>query len=362
MPLHRDLLLITGIPGTGKTWYGDKFAEEFGFVHYDLEDQQTLNRFASNPAQFIADAVGQKGNVVVTWGFVPDNQPSIEAVLQFRNCGFKLIWFDGDRPSALRQFQKRGTVSEELFYLQMFRIEDSKIVEQLRPMIVSPFDESGQFKTVEELLEEISGSDFSLPRAKPSLDLKEYLRYYFLEEYLFKEVHAYFRETKTLTSEKFFAIVIWKSNRAKTNVLAGISRYGKSTEELMLHVAEATPLDKVKVLADIDGIGIPIASAILTVCYPEEYTVVDYRACATLATLLEVDNKLLQKRLGGDPASSPEAYLKYVERCQEEARKRGLDLRTFDRMLWGFDFYEGKDGLKELVDRLKATSAEHKKI
>jgi adenylate kinase family enzyme len=90
MPPQPDLLLVTGIPGTGKTWYGDKFAEEFGFVHYDLEEQQTLNRFASNPAQFIADAVSQKRNAVVTWGFVPDHQPSIEAVLQFRNSGFQV--------------------------------------------------------------------------------------------------------------------------------------------------------------------------------------------------------------------------------------------------------------------------------
>jgi hypothetical protein len=66
-----------------------------------------------------------------------------------------LIWFDGDRPSALRQFQKRSTVSEELFYLQMFRIENSKIVEQLRPMVVNPFDDDEQFKPAAELLAEI---------------------------------------------------------------------------------------------------------------------------------------------------------------------------------------------------------------
>jgi replicative DNA helicase len=42
---ERDLLLITGIPGTGKTTYGDNFAKEFGFLHHDLEDNQTLNRF-----------------------------------------------------------------------------------------------------------------------------------------------------------------------------------------------------------------------------------------------------------------------------------------------------------------------------
>jgi hypothetical protein len=154
MSPQRDLLLITGIPGTGKTWFGDKFAEEFGFVHYDIEDQQTLQRFAANPVQFIADAVRQDRSVVVAWGFVPD-QTQTTLVLQFRNAGFKVIWFDGDRPSALRAFQKRGTVSEELFYLQMFRIENSKIGEKLRPTIINSFDNDERFRTTAELLEKI---------------------------------------------------------------------------------------------------------------------------------------------------------------------------------------------------------------
>jgi hypothetical protein len=153
----RDLLLITGIPGTGKTWYGDIFAENFGFVHYDLEDQQTLNRFAANPAQFIADALGQDRSVVVTWGFVPDNQPSVGAILQLRDSGFKLIWMDGNRPAALREFRKRGTAPEELFYLQMYRIENSKIVEQLKPIIINPFNSKDQFREAADLLKEIGG-------------------------------------------------------------------------------------------------------------------------------------------------------------------------------------------------------------
>jgi adenylate kinase family enzyme len=69
---ERDLLLITGIPGTGKTCYADKFAKEFGFLHRDLEDQQTetLNRFNANPAQFIRELLNEKKNVVVHFGGV----------------------------------------------------------------------------------------------------------------------------------------------------------------------------------------------------------------------------------------------------------------------------------------------------
>ena len=93
---------------------------------------------------------------MVTWGFVPDNPPSVALVLQLKTAGFKLIWFDGNRPAALQAFIRRGTVSEMLFYLQMYRIETSKVIEIIKPMIVDPFDAQGQFKSTTQLLQEIS--------------------------------------------------------------------------------------------------------------------------------------------------------------------------------------------------------------
>src|SRR5512138_1310575 len=103
-----DLLLITGIPGTGKTWYGDKFAEEFGFVHYDFEDQPTLNSLPADPAQLVASMVGQKEKVVITWGFVPDDQPSVSVLRQLRNASFRLIWFDGNRDAAKQKYEEKS--------------------------------------------------------------------------------------------------------------------------------------------------------------------------------------------------------------------------------------------------------------
>src|SRR5579864_4379767 len=138
---ERDLLLITGIPGTGKTTYGDKFAKEFGFVHRDLEDEQTMNRFNAYPAQFIGELLNEKKSVVVTWGFGPDCERSVFLVQQLRDAGFKWIWFDGNRPAALREFQKRATVQEIDLYVQMYRIEKSRIVDRLKPTIINSFDD-----------------------------------------------------------------------------------------------------------------------------------------------------------------------------------------------------------------------------
>ena len=150
----RDLFLITGIPGTGKTCYGNEFASKFGFAHHDLEDQQTLNRLGTF-AQFISELLSLNKDVVVTWGFNPEDPPSLELVRQLRNAGFKMIWFDGNRPAALQAFRRRSTVSEEALVAQMQRIERSKVIEQLEPTIINSFDEAGDFKQPGQVLEEI---------------------------------------------------------------------------------------------------------------------------------------------------------------------------------------------------------------
>ena len=65
------------------------------------------------------------------------------------------MWFDGNRPAALQAFRGRGTVSEEILGAQMQRIEKTRIVEQLKPTIINPFDIHGEFKPTAALLEEM---------------------------------------------------------------------------------------------------------------------------------------------------------------------------------------------------------------
>ena len=139
----KRTILITGIPGTGKTWMGDYMAQHHNFTHCDIEATGTpdLDRI--------------EGDVVLTWGFMPDNSVHINFITELIGKGFKLIWFDGNRPAALREFIKRGTVPEELFYLQMFRIEQSKIIEKLSPKLVNTFDDHGIFKQPDAILKEV---------------------------------------------------------------------------------------------------------------------------------------------------------------------------------------------------------------
>ena len=174
------------------------------------------------------------------------------------------------------------------------------------------------------------------------IDLEKFQKYYFLEDYLFNEVSKNFQKNGYLTSEEFFAIIIWKSNRSKTNVQRGIKTSKKTIREITSEVFGAkTPEEKLAVLTSIPSIGIPMASAVLTVCYPDDFTVVDYRASAALKNFGEA--------IIGDPTTKISTYFEYLKKCKELARKYNFSLRDFDRILWAKDFYEGTNGLKSLA-------------
>lgn len=177
-------------------------------------------------------------------------------------------------------------------------------------------------------------------------DSEKYIKYYFLENYLFSEVSAAFKERGFLAPEEFFAILIWKSNRSKTKIRDSILKNGKTVRGIMTEVSKAdTPGLKLDILDSVPYIGIPIASAILSVCYPDDFTVADYRACAAI--------KKYGKEINGNPTASKTAYFEYLNACKELARESNLSLRDFDRMLWAKDFYAGANGLRDLIKGLK---------
>jgi hypothetical protein len=75
-----------------------------------------------------------------------------------------------------------------------------------------------------------------------------------------------------------------------------------------------------RVLDLLGGVGVPVASALLTVCQPTRFTVIDYRAIETLQAHGELD---------GWPS-----YPDYLQVCRALADRVGTDLRTLDRALW----------------------------
>jgi hypothetical protein len=149
-------LLITGVPGMGKTTLGNHLAEHHGFRHHDFETAALWRFWRFGKRGFrtrLAAAKVLRHNIVITWGFVPDAE--LDMVRAMRSFGFEWIWLDGDRAAARRAFLARGTVSEEVLDLQMQRIAEYIDLETLRPRIVNSFDSRGEFRPLEEIAAEL---------------------------------------------------------------------------------------------------------------------------------------------------------------------------------------------------------------
>jgi thermostable 8-oxoguanine DNA glycosylase len=173
-----------------------------------------------------------------------------------------------------------------------------------------------------------------------SVELGECLKLYDIEDYLFGKVRKRFETEDTMEPFDFFAIVTWKSNRTKTKIRKGLDDAGKTVQGLMSEVAQAvTPRDKVEVLLQVWGIGLAMASAILTVCDPKKFTVLDYRAWDVL------ERASLQGLPENYPAT-PDEYLDYCRVCRRLAERVGMSLRNLDRALWAKSW---RDDLCKLV-------------
>jgi hypothetical protein len=160
----------------------------------------------------------------------------------------------------------------------------------------------------------------------------DYVEYANLGTYLFETVRVRFQEQGYLNAFDFFSIVIWKANRAKSNVAKMLTKASSIGLENLVKiitngVANApSPKEKLRVLWS-GGFRLPMASAILTVLYPEEFTVYDYRVCDEL----EIP-KILDSIRSFDMVW--EGYTDFKAQVIANTPS-GLSLRDKDLYLWG---------------------------
>lgn len=164
----------------------------------------------------------------------------------------------------------------------------------------------------------------------------DYLRFQDFETYLFEDVHRRFRQEGSLGAFDFFAIVIWKANRAKSKVAQRLlDRDPKGRERLEPIVRDLTKAlhdapdakNRLQVLRKNWGLQLPMATAILSVLWPDEFTVYDVRVCGQLGRFGDLAGKVRFDGLWS-------GYCEYVQAVQEKAPAH-LSLRKKDRFLWG---------------------------
>lgn len=120
----------------------------------------------------------------------------------------------------------------------------------------------------------------------------DYRKFYDYEGYLIDEVGANFQKTGVLEPADFYTILIWKAERAKNRHKQRLAKLGGSFDEAVRRIASelnGSGSDKVrlKYLMTEWWFLLPTASAILTILYPEDFTVYDWRVCDELRITYE---------------------------------------------------------------------------
>ena len=113
-------------------------------------------------------------------------------------------------------------------------------------------------------------------------------------------------------------IIDWKSPRPKSQIKSNDP--GDIAEALRVATTVEHERTAVAVLCGLRGVGVPVASAVLTAINRERFTVIDWRALKALGVKksnLTIDD-----------------YLDYLTFCRTKAKKRSVSLRDLDRALW----------------------------
>ena len=153
------------------------------------------------------------------------------------------------------------------------------------------------------------------------LEAQKYLDLYNIEDYLFKIIGSRARKRGFLEFDEFYQICMWKSVRQKQNYL----KNKKIVEDISRKAfAESDESVKLGQLLTLRGVGIPTASAILTIVFPERYAVIDIRCIQML-------NKLGSKIREN---ITPKRWLEYLNKMRELAQENNLTPRQVDQVLF----------------------------
>lgn len=123
----------------------------------------------------------------------------------------------------------------------------------------------------------------------------------------------------------------WKSPRRMD--LFSKNTDGEVSQALTDAIAAKTPREAVESLTRLKGVGVKMASAILTAMFPELYTVSDFRA---------------SEALGVKDSSDVDFYVSYLEACRRIAKEHEVSLRNFDRANWQWSKNKSKRQKRQL--------------
>ncbi len=163
----------------------------------------------------------------------------------------------------------------------------------------------------------------------------DYLKYFDREHYLFEDVRSRFHAERSLGAFDFFSIVIWKANRAKSRIARRLlNKERKGKRDLEARCRRLTKSlynapdhkERLRLLIKDWGFALPMASAVLAVCWPEELAVYDYRVRDQIKGFPKLNTQNFEKLWHG--------YQQYTAKVSKLVPSES-SLRDKDRFLYG---------------------------
>lgn len=153
-------------------------------------------------------------------------------------------------------------------------------------------------------------------------NIDKYIQLYDVERYLFTVIGPEIKKKKYFSFNDFYQIVMWKSVRPKSRYISNKEQVERISREALSKSDES---EKIQTLCELNGVGIPTASAILTIIYPEKYAVIDIRC-------LEALNDILKIKIS--KSVSLKTWLKYLELIRNIAKENNIKPRELDMALF----------------------------
>jgi len=152
-------------------------------------------------------------------------------------------------------------------------------------------------------------------------NIRGYIKLYDNENYLFSVISPVARKRGYLTFGEYYKICMWKSNRQKPRYIKNIQTALNITKEAF---SENDETKKIKTLCKLEGVGIPTASAILAVVFPDKYGVIDVRCI----DMLRKFNFPIRQQI------TIKNWLKYLEVLRKLASENKVTPREVDMALF----------------------------
>jgi hypothetical protein len=176
-------------------------------------------------------------------------------------------------------------------------------------------------------------------RGKPDPQVELGLDCYDPEHRVFPSLPDKIKNGEGLSKRDILLILKWKTTRingvhSQTIANVKMDQINEATAKTKKYKFDAS-----QSLKRIPGIGLAVATAILAVCYPDDFTIIDTRVLGQL--------KLWPKRVAGKrrKKENPEYttadwtaadYLdEYLPKVKEFRERKGCTSRNADRALWG---------------------------